>query len=43
MATSLNNILVLNGGSSSIKATLFQDLRAIWKSRVDFRHHQGTA
>ncbi len=39
----LTNVLVLNGGSSSIKATLFTDLRPVWKGRVDFQHHQGTA
>ncbi len=46
------NVLVLNGGSSSIKTVLFAldntagasaNGRVLWKARADFRHHEGTA
>src|SRR5258708_1992451 len=35
-------ILVLNGGSSSLKAQLFgENLNALWESKVDFHSTQG--
>ena len=42
------NILVLNGGSSSIKAGLYAAegetlaARAVWKNRIEFQQRQGT-
>ncbi len=36
-------ILVLNGGSSGLKATCFADAERIWDARVDWGHRAGEA